>query len=387
MSAIIDADSHWTTEWEFQLHRSPLKRYAQFLPPEDDQFIFFTAEDLMRSLPPEERPSPASLFPQHARPNGDLTRVPDFFEGVRKASTPAERLAWMDKIGIEYSIVNGGGFPALFPVIEDLDIRRQYLRDVNDVLADEMADSKGRFAPVTYVDLSDVDWAVGELTRMRARGSRAFSLRAEPVGGRSLAHPHFDRVWSTVADLGMIISVHVGLAPANFGDWGRMGLDYTTEEGVSLFLRMANSQKYQAAEYLLSAFLFGGVFARHPKLTVLIAELNAFWLPSVMQRLIIGSYPSMLGPWPYAKSGAEYLSEQVRVSPLPGLGDSTSLEVLRVAPEMVVFSSDYPHAEGNGDPISLYADGLKDLDPAVKAKFLGGTMISAFERMGDPLPV
>ena len=33
----------------------------------------------------------------------------------------------------------------------------------------------------TMVDVSDVDWAVRELTRMRAAGSRAFQVRAEPV--------------------------------------------------------------------------------------------------------------------------------------------------------------------------------------------------------------
>jgi predicted TIM-barrel fold metal-dependent hydrolase len=241
---------------------------------------------------------------------------------------------------------------------------------------------------VTYADLTDLDWAIGELTRMRAAGSRAFSIRAEPVNGLSLGHPHFDRLWSAITDLGMIVSVHIGLAPTLFGDWGRLGLDYDTPEGRGQFLRMANSQRHQAAELFLAALLFGGVFRRHPKLTVLIAELHAYWLPTFMISMSHLSYPmdaGMLGVWSDPVSGADYLRRQVRVSPLPGLGDVNALDVLEAEPDMVVFSSDYPHSEGNADPIALYGPKLQAIEPGVRAKFMGATMADSFARLGDPV--
>jgi hypothetical protein len=54
---------------------------------------------------------------------------------------------------------------------------------------------------------------------------------------------------------------------------------------------------------------------------------------------------------------------------------------------MLVFSSDFPHSEGNVAPIAVYGDALDRLEPAVRDAFLGGTMCDVHARMGDPLPV
>ena len=45
----------------------------------------------------------------------------------------------------------------------------------------------------------------------------------------------------------------------------------------------------------------------------------------------------------------------------PGLGDD-GMQAISEIPEMLVFSSDFPHAEGNEDPIQLYADALAGHD-------------------------
>ena len=52
---------------------------------------------------------------------------------------------------------------------------------------------------------------------------------------------------------------------------------------------------------------------------------------------------------------------------------------------MALFSSDYPHQEGNADPINLYGDRLAQLDPAVRDRFLSGNATDVFARIGDPL--
>jgi hypothetical protein len=54
-------------------------------------------------------------------------------------------------------------------------------------------------------------------------------------------------------------------------------------------------------------------------------------------------------------------------------------------PGVAVFSSDYPHYEGNPDPLAYYEKELAPLDPATRAQFLGGAMSEAFARMGDPI--
>ena len=78
-------------------------------------------------------------------------------------------------------------------------------------LAETTAPFNDRLFPVTVLTGTDMDWTVRELTRMREAGSRAFQVRAEPVGGeRSLAHPDFDPVWAAAADLGMAAVFHIG---------------------------------------------------------------------------------------------------------------------------------------------------------------------------------
>ena len=75
----------------------------------------------------------------------------------------------------------------------------------------------------------------------------------------------------------------------------------------------------------------------------------------------------------------------MRVTPLPGLGDWNALELLQAYPEIMVFSSDYPHTEGNADPINLYRPALDELPAGLRDAFLGETMAASFERMGDPV--
>lgn len=50
-----------------------------------------------------------------------------------------------------------------------------------------------------------------------------------------------------------------------------------------------------------------------------------------------------------------------------------------------LFSSDYPHQEGNADPVSVYGDRLHHLDPLILERFMGRNAADAFARMGDPL--
>jgi hypothetical protein len=84
-------------------------------------------------------------------------------------------------------------------------------------------------------------------------------------------------------------------------------------------------------------------------------------------------------------SGGDMLRRNVRVTPLPGFGDVDALDVLAEIPEVVVWSSDYPHQEGNADPINLYGPALDDLDAELRTSFMGTNVEECFARMDDPL--
>jgi predicted TIM-barrel fold metal-dependent hydrolase len=349
-------------------------------------------EDLYRNVPAEARPELMSLAtPALVEVFGQLDVNPQS-QGLGAADVPG-RLEWCDQVGIDFQFVNGGGFTGFELQIPDLAERRRAIRSANDVLLDDLDSVTDRFASVSICDASDLEFAIPELQRCRGRGSRAFHLRAEPPGGLSYAHPGFDRLWSAAIDLGMVPYLHIGNTPANIAaGWANMPIDNTTT-GAAGLMRLAQMTRHQSAETMLAAMTLGGVFGRFPKLTVLVAELWAGWLPFLAMRLDQNTDANrkaqsdmMLGAWPYDVSAGDFLRRNVRVSPLPGLGPD-GLPTLRQEPGMVVFSSDYPHLEGSPKPIDIYQPDLDDLEADVRESFLYGNILEVFERMGDPLPV
>ena len=80
------------------------------------------------------------------------------------------------------------------------------------------------------------------------------------------------------------------------------------------------------------------------------------------------------------------LRRNVRVTPLPGFGDTDALEVLAELPDQLVWSSDFPHFEGNAEPIDLYRPALDDARRRAPRVVHGWNVEQCFARIGDPLP-
>jgi predicted TIM-barrel fold metal-dependent hydrolase len=296
---IIDVDLHFEVALGPDDH--PLREYAERFPSPEGFVADAIAGDLARHTPEQSRPSETELamfLPPENRASVDQCTRP----GTTDASaypflgaTVDERVAWLDSIGIDHAIVNPGGYGFLVGWLRE-DERVRGARLCNDYMADRLEGHTDRMMPVTLVDWSDLDDVVAELTRMRARGSRAFWLRAEPVDGKSPAHPDWDRVWSAATDLGMLAILHVGNTPARFeGGWGNAAWEQPGGTGLGGFFRYANSLRHQAAEMMLGAMLYGGVFGRHPNLTMLTEELNVAWLPYFVTRCE-ASTPRARGP-------------------------------------------------------------------------------------------
>jgi predicted TIM-barrel fold metal-dependent hydrolase len=295
---------------------------------------------------------------------------------------PAARVAWLDARGIaKQNLITGGGY-TLARAIEDPVLGREALEAVNTWMTDAVGEHGDRLLPVACLRFDDVDWAVGELRRVRARGSRAFLISSEPAGGVPPSSPAFDPVWAAATELGMVPLLHIGMSPAMIHP------GWAAVEDPGLIRLLSVLQPSQSAEILLTALVIGGVFERHPDLTLLISELGIDWLPVLAEKLDSmaspGTSPLVLGDYRLPLTPSEYIRRNVRISPLPSPAQSP-VRLLRELPGVAVFSSDFPHFEGNGEPLAHYQDLLGEVDDATRAAFFGGSIAESYERMGDPL--
>jgi predicted TIM-barrel fold metal-dependent hydrolase len=251
-----------------------------------------------------------------------------------------------------------------------------------------------RLIPVTQIDLGDVEWSIREMTRMREAGSRAFVLPEAPVASgsersdsghrlaRSITHPDFEPIWDAAEDLGMAAFAHVGFARERINPgWANNG-----RESLLTFNMLNFIGNQMGPQLLLAAMVFDGIFERHPNLTVVVEEVGIDWLPHLVAALdgSIGHKPDVLVDNEYRPSHlvmgetytlplgpVDYLRRQVRVTPLPA---ANPLEpVLRqIPPELLCFSSDYPHVEGASDAVTLCERQLAGFSDEVRAGFFGG---------------
>jgi predicted TIM-barrel fold metal-dependent hydrolase len=367
---VIDCDTHFETVISRDEH--PFADWLGTLPSSKEMMGDALAGELARCTPPEDLPPTDQIVAFMPRENySSLQHVlyeaddPEFV-----VSSATERLQWMDEVGIDYALINPGGYFLLADYVDD---RASAFRRCNDFLANRLAGHTDRLFPVTLLDYSDLQAAAAELRRMRALGSRAFWVQAAPINGMSPAHPDWDVLWGTATELGMIGLLHIGNTPNNFDGWGNAGWMRPGGGGLFGYFSYANALHHQAAEMLLAAMIHGGVFDRHPNLTIITEELLVAWLPGFVSRCD-------------AFGRGDIVRRNIRATPLVGLGDTDPLEtVLPVLPEMLVFSSDYPHGEGHASPITRLEPALSDLDDARRSFFLGDNLAECYARMGDPL--
>jgi len=250
---IVDVDTHWEST-RFARGHHPLEGYQDRLPDGLGRLANALAGDLLLALPPDRRPSSPELL-AHLAERFAGTSGPPSIHPPHDADAD-ERVAWMDRIGVDFALVNPGGY---WQLLEFLGTDRpRAVSRANAYLADALSDHTDRLSPVTIVDLVDLDVAVAEMTRMRERGSRAFflySVLGQPPGGISPGHPAWDRVWSAAVDLGMVAVVHVGNTAADFAGWADIGWDEPGGAGLGGLLRLANTQRIHVCEMFLHACL------------------------------------------------------------------------------------------------------------------------------------
>ena len=203
---VIDVDTHWEVG-ELRAGRASARSRGSTgsRPTGVELLAYGIAGDLLRALPDDRRPDGRELLPGLV-PAGRASAAARSSCTRSTTRPPAERVAWMDRVGIDHCLVNPGGY---WQLLEFLGADRPPgVRRCNDFLAEQLADDADRLHGVAVVDFTDLDAAVAELQHGRAPRATARSSSTPSTDGRRRAtppgHPDWDVVWSAAVDLGMI---------------------------------------------------------------------------------------------------------------------------------------------------------------------------------------
>jgi predicted TIM-barrel fold metal-dependent hydrolase len=185
---------------------------------------------------------------------------------------------------------------------------------------------------------------VAEAERVAGFGWKAVTLWPNPLGGRLLSDAAYEPFWSACERLGLGVGIHAG----SHGRVPTAGADRFR----SRFGQHACSHPLEQMLALL-ALVEGGVLERHPGLRVAFLEAGAGWLPSWLWRLdeLAYRYASADVAKHVRRKPSEYFRRQCFISVEPG--EPGLVEVVRsVGEDCLLFGSDFPHVDHDGDIVT-----------------------------------
>jgi len=232
------------------------------------------------------------------------------------------------------------------------DMQDAFCRALNDWLAKEWLDKDARLRGSIVIPTESVENSVVEIERCAA-DPRFVQVLMLVMGGVPLGKRALWPIYATAERLGLPIGIHAGSAyhnpPTSVG-WG----SYHIEDYV------AQAQAFQTQ---LTSLIVEGVFARHPKLKMVMLESGFTWLAPFVWRLHkFWRGIRMETPW-VDRAPMEIVQSNIRFSlqPVDAPPDPAVLNRLfdhMQSDELILFSSDYPHWQFEGD--AALPEGLSD---------------------------
>jgi predicted TIM-barrel fold metal-dependent hydrolase len=295
----------------------------------------------------------------------NLTKGPKWHEALG-AFNGNERAKALDQLGFAKQVIFSS-FCARLIFDAKSDAAAYGAAEAHNRAMADYCDADDRLMGVAMVPLQDVSRAQEEIERALELGLCAVWIPADAPGGRSPGHPSHDPLWARLEEAGVPFILHVGSAPLTIGDaWMNDGkLEVMSARG--------------GAEVIGSKDLTTIHFAAHRFLSTLVIEIGAGWVPDMLRRLDHAvdiwsrSEPQLAK---MKRTPSEQAKDQLRFTPYP-FEDVATL-VGESCPELYLFSSDYPHAEGGRDPLGRFSRTTADLSEVDRQKFFAGNFFDLY---------
>lgn len=358
----FDADSHvlepqnWLAEFADPSLRDQLRPLNMPIAPDGDQASALTSERTVAVLDDDQ----------------------NWGRGYAAfgAWDPDERIAVLDKYAIDCQLVFSTFAPVQF-LGGDSELLWGGVRAHTRALA-EFCSHDPRLLPIPLIPLTDVDRALVELEFALDNTCGGVLVQTTaPSRTMGPSHPALDPFWARLQDADVPFICHIGtggrLVPTGYRENGRqMPTDF-----------LGGGENVRSKDFLnigywpenfLSVLALDGVFERFPRLRGASIEQGAEWLPGMLKKLdgamqFARTEPDLAAlPMP----AADYIRRQVKFTPFPK--DDVGWVLDNVGPDMLMFSTDFPHPEGTRDPIGRFAAQLDRFDDATQDRFYAGNM-------------
>jgi uncharacterized protein len=225
------------------------------------------------------------------------------------------------------------------------DLAAAFAKALNDWLVAEWLDCDPRLRGSIVVPMQNADYAVAEIERC-APDRRFVQVLVLAMGEAPLGRREYWPIYAAAERHGLPIGIHAGSsfrhAVTSLGWPSWYVEDYC-----------ANAQGFQAQ---VASLVCEGVFAQYPKLKVVLLESGVTWLPAFLWRLtkfwrgVRAEVPWVdRPPW-------EVVRDQLRLTIQPFDAPAEPDAVARLvdqlqSDDMLLFSSDFPHWQFDGDDI------------------------------------
>ncbi|HEV8298195.1 MAG TPA: amidohydrolase family protein [Acidimicrobiales bacterium] len=212
---------------------------------------------------------------------------------------------------------------------------------------------RDRLFAAPYLSLVDLDWAIGELERVVARGARIVCMRPAPVEVPSRCTSPFlepfDPFWARVAEAGITVALHGGDS-----GFARMVQVWEPEANYRAFFATPLQRVIlgnRAITDTMAAVLCHKVFDRHPRLRFASIENGSSWVRGLVKK--VDKAAAQTPGW-FSERPSDTFRRHVWVSPF--WEDNAVAAAETLGADRCLFGSDWPHTEGLPEPADYFAE-------------------------------
>jgi predicted TIM-barrel fold metal-dependent hydrolase len=237
----------------------------------------------------------------------------------------------------------------------------------------EFCSVDGRLLPSCYVPLVDFERAAAMVDEALAMGAAALLVASGCPPGHSPSHVALDAVWARAEEADIPVVFHVGgTGDLIDGSYFRNGLPVPPDFH-------GGEENFRSVDYMgipvppmqtLATMIFDGVLDRFPRLRIGVIEQGAIWVPSWLRQME-AAFEAFVRHEERLRAlslrPTEYVRRQVRATPYPT--EDVGWIISQSAPEICMFSSDFPHVEGGRKPVERFEASLGDADEDTRRRF------------------